>query len=535
MYPGEFTIPYFLYVDDVEINNALGSHAGSHSICNIYYSYPCFPKDESIVDNVFLAAIVRTQDLKIYGNDKCLQALVKELQDLEINGINIKTQGGNIKKIHFILGLVLGDNLGLNGILNFSKSFSSRSFCRFCKVLKSESQTLCSEREDALRTKLNYEEDVQLGDVSITGVSMESLFNSIPSFHVVENFCVDVMHDIFEGVCHYDFCQVIVYFTERMKYFDLETLNLRKKQFNYGPTEIGNISGDIKAHHLKNKHLKMSASEMMTFSNFFPLMIGDMVPDDDEVWQFLLILIEIIDIVLCFEMTNEVIHILKLKIEQHNREYLRLFNDNLKPKFHNLIHYPGIIKMSGPLRKFWCFKFESKHRQFKIYSHAMTSRKNICLTLGRKYQLKFANYLLQEKNFDDFFLDEKHEVTMSSFKEIIIEKLKSTPKAMKIFSKVLFRGICFANNFYVAKYIDDIQIYIILNIIKTEKYVYLFCQRVDNVRYDPHFIAYEIDPTALREFSLLNIYDIIGPPLNIINTANGKQMLRVKEYYSSLL
>lgn len=84
----------------------------------------------------------------------------------------------------------------------------------------------------------------------------------------------------------------------------------------------------------------MSASEMMTFVNYFTLMVGDLVPDDDEVWQFVLNLIEIIDILLCFEITTDLIDLLQLKFQEHNREYMRLFNNNLKHKHHNLIYYP---------------------------------------------------------------------------------------------------------------------------------------------------------------------------------------------------
>lgn len=164
--------------------------------------------------------------------------------------------GTYTKFILFILVLILGDNLGLNGILSFNKSFSSNYFCRFCKVLKSESHTMCTDNIAIKRTRENYLQDVTKQDTSKTGIIGDSCLNHIPSFHVVENFCVHVMHDIFEGVCHYDFCHIILYFTSKMKYFQLETLNSRKRYFNYGPSDIGNISGEITSNHLTNKHLK---------------------------------------------------------------------------------------------------------------------------------------------------------------------------------------------------------------------------------------------------------------------------------------
>ena len=44
MYHDKVVIPYFLYCDDIEINNPLSSH--SQAVCNFYYSYPCFPRVE---------------------------------------------------------------------------------------------------------------------------------------------------------------------------------------------------------------------------------------------------------------------------------------------------------------------------------------------------------------------------------------------------------------------------------------------------------------------------------------------------------
>jgi len=83
-------------------------------------------------------------------------------------------------------------------------------------------------------------------------------------------------------------CHIIEYFTEVTKYFSLDTLNLRTNNFNYGPIEIGNVSPSININHLNNHHLKISAREMMTFVHFFSLMVGDFVPENDEVWGFFL-------------------------------------------------------------------------------------------------------------------------------------------------------------------------------------------------------------------------------------------------------
>jgi len=45
----------------------------------------------------------------------------------------------------------------------------------------------------------------------------------------------------------------------------------------------------------------MSAREMMTFIHYFSLMIGDLVPEDDNVWLFFLNFIDIVDKITIFQ------------------------------------------------------------------------------------------------------------------------------------------------------------------------------------------------------------------------------------------
>lgn len=81
---------------------------------------------------------------------------------------------------------------------------------------------------------------------------------------------------------------LVLYRQHEILYCIIEPLNTRKTFVNYAPDDVGNTYDEIKNLYLNNKHLTMSASEMITFPNYFTLMVGDMVPNDDEVWQFLL-------------------------------------------------------------------------------------------------------------------------------------------------------------------------------------------------------------------------------------------------------
>lgn len=166
--------------------------------------------------------------------------------------------------------------------------------------------------------------------------------------------------------------------------------------FDYGEVENGNVSNNISAETLtKNHKFKMSSSEMMCFIHFLPLMIGDKIFEADDVWLFLLLLVEIIDILMSFKITKEMLDRLDTLIYRHHSEYLRLFPGNtLKPKYHLLIHYPTVIAMSGAPRNYWSFLYEANHKPFKQYARNITSRVNICISLAKKYQYQFAYMLI---------------------------------------------------------------------------------------------------------------------------------------------
>lgn len=137
-----------MYIDDLEINNPLGSKSMCHAISAIYYSFP-LSENSSKLTNIFLASLIKSKDLKSNGNDLCFKQLVDEFNALEKDGIIIHTTDG-LKTVHFILGLIIGDNLGLNSICDYSKSFLSNYFCRFCKAHKTLTHTLGEEDQTLL-------------------------------------------------------------------------------------------------------------------------------------------------------------------------------------------------------------------------------------------------------------------------------------------------------------------------------------------------------------------------------------------------
>lgn len=240
-FQGKCVVPIFLYFDDFGVNNPLGPHCSS--VCAGYYCLPTMPNFLlSKLDNIFVATIFKSSDIKDFGNNSALHPIIKSLKILETKGITILNKKKE-KTILFTLGLILGDNLGLNSIMGFTMSFSSQYFCRVCKRTNIETKTDVHEHIDCLRNQTNYNADLLIPDkdrIKKTGLKEDSIFNTLHDFHVIDNYVFDIMHDLLEGIFHYEFCHILRYFIETKKYFNLETLNYRKQHFSYGESEIKN-------------------------------------------------------------------------------------------------------------------------------------------------------------------------------------------------------------------------------------------------------------------------------------------------------
>lgn len=166
-----------------------------HSVAGLYYSFPLL-ENNSKLSNIFYAGIIKSIDMKNFGNDSSLYIFVDEINFLENEGVLIKTRNGEFR-VHFVLGIILGDNLGLNCVQDLSKSFSANYYCRLCKMSKNVAKNCFSlDSETPLCRNIdNYNNDVETNQIAITGIHQESILNNIKSFHVTHNFSVDIMHD----------------------------------------------------------------------------------------------------------------------------------------------------------------------------------------------------------------------------------------------------------------------------------------------------------------------------------------------------
>lgn len=397
-FENRIVLPLNLYFDDVEPDNQTGSHSGDHSLGALYYHIPCIPQYLlPLLENIFVASVFLSDHRKDH-NREVFAPIIDELIDLETNGIVIQTESEYT--VYFALCQILGDNLGQHAVTGFVESFNADYYCRFCKEHKNIMKRQLRENVLALRNRINYEEDVLSNNVSQTGIKNRCIWHILNSYHVTENLVCDLMHNFFEGVCHYDLCAILDYLINHMNFFTLETLNDRILNFNYG--DSGDKPSLITADRIRNQKLKMSASETMFFVRHFGLLIGDLVPEHNEIWKFYRILATILDIVMAPYVRQELTKYLSTLIAEHHEIYCVLFSKTLKPKHHFMIHYPRIMNLIGPMINMWSMRFEGKHRPvIKRVADNMSCRKNLPLSVAKRYALSCCARLLSKRGFSD--------------------------------------------------------------------------------------------------------------------------------------
>ena len=136
-------------------------------------------------------------------------------------------------------------------------------------------------------------------------------------------------------------------------------LNERLSRFDYERNKPSLL--DDKVVKKDGTKIRQSASQMISLSQFFPLLAGDLIPFEDEHFVSFLLLLRICTIALSPICTHDTVMYLRVLIEEKlsmfQKQYPQL---NLIPKFHYMVHYPFQIENFGPLLHSWTMRQEAK-------------------------------------------------------------------------------------------------------------------------------------------------------------------------------
>lgn len=487
-----------LYYDDYNVNNVLGSHKNKNKIGGVYYFLPALPTEIiTQLDNIFVAMFFKTSDRVDYGNEAVFSQLLDELEKLENEGISV-TVGDTTHQIYFCVGLLVGDNLGLHSWMNFVEGFSARFPCRMCKASSKQIQNLTEQDDSLMRTVQNYDSDLQRGDASETGINSECIFNRLTSFHAVENKSADMMHDLFLGVCRYDLPLLLNYVMEKYN-ISLNALNSRIISFDYGTDETDKPPALSEAQ-LDSDTLTLYASEMKNLILYLPLILGDVISEEDEYWKWFLLMRQIVDILLCRKLELGIKSILKQLVSSYLKSRIQLFpNETIKYKHHQFTHYPDLLEETGPYRNLSCTRFEAKHRIFIAYANNSKSRTNVPFSLARKSQHMMACYFLNHNKLKSTTV-EGRKTTLSIFDLENYAKYQSKiplSNTVTVLKWLVFKSYKYKPKLFVTIGSDGLfptfgKIHYIL--LEKDQY-YFVIEQWETVGFDPHIHSYNITPS----------------------------------------
>ena len=95
--------------------------------------------------------------------------------------------------------------------------------------------------------------------------------------------------------------------------------------------------------------VRQSASQMLTLSQQFPMLVGDRILVDDPVWNHFLLLLKICKIANSLICTPNTIAYLRILIEEKLKNFKIIYPDaKCLPKHHYMVHYPSQIERLGP-------------------------------------------------------------------------------------------------------------------------------------------------------------------------------------------
>ena len=157
----------------------------------------------SSLSNIYLAALIRSEDVKCYGFESVLKPLIDDLITLKQEGLFIAKLGKTVKGF---VHCVVADNLGAHSLAGFVEKCSGKYVCRFCTAENVDIQTtevrsgaFCLRSEEIHTSHLKAIEENSF-DCHF-GVKRKCVLSeNLPYFSVTESFPPDIAHDLFEGI-----------------------------------------------------------------------------------------------------------------------------------------------------------------------------------------------------------------------------------------------------------------------------------------------------------------------------------------------
>lgn len=87
-------------------------------------------------------------------------------------------------------------------------------------------------------------------------------------------------------------------------------------------------------------HCLLAATQMWVLATNLPLMIGDMIDEEDELWECFLLHLDILQLCTAKKVTKALSGYLEALICDHHQMFTRCYVGRAPPKFHYIVHFP---------------------------------------------------------------------------------------------------------------------------------------------------------------------------------------------------
>lgn len=386
-------LPLILFQDSFQVANPLGSAKKKFKIMGFYFVLGSLKAhNRSATDHIQLLMLALENDVFKVGQ-RIFQRLIDDLRSLETDGFEVDGH-------HFrvIVPAITGDNLGSHWLGGFTMNFAyGPHICRYCTITKREldNGSLCTS-VNRLRTVDSYNQSLMklsTDELAVhDGVKFNSLFNTLSSFHVCNpGLPPCVAHDLFEGVVSYDlplFLKALVSIKGRNNFnnkLSVAVLNRRLECFKFLGADAA-----VKPPQLKSclDKLSGSASQNWCLLRILPLLIADVTDVSNAVYQAILLLRSVCELVMAPHISIGQVCEMKVHIEDYLERRQNLFPDTaLRPKHHYMTHYAHLTLQFGPLIKLWTMRFEAKHQYFKRCIRSSRNFLNVPGLLATRHQM----------------------------------------------------------------------------------------------------------------------------------------------------
>lgn len=517
----ENTVWLEIAMDEFDACCALKSKATIHKVLAVYFRIRNMPPQfASRLDNIYLIALCESINFKENGVNCVIDEIVRDLVQLEENGIEIGTESR--LKVH--LTLPCSDNLGANTILGFSESFSATYFCRLCEHTKTECKQLVQIDSAKMRTVQSYERQIQTLETNAhhvdlkknKGVQKQCLFNKLKSYFVLWNVTMDVMHDINEGVVPFFLRQFFTYCTSNNICTE-GNLVQRIRDYTYGTLNSRNKPSKLK---MKKKNLGQNASQLYCIITHLPFIFHDKRDELREILPILQSLLQIMRVIFSATISSADIDLLNENIKIHLSETIRVFEVKLIPKHHNLVHYPHVIRLVGPIIKYWMMRYESKHKIFTTLAKQTNNFINICKTLAERHQ-----EIICEKNnsYKDEIIKSKTEISIlkcgefDNYKSFLSKEEGLNIDESKVLKFIKINGVLYKKGLMI---IIDTKIYEIVYALQDKSEYALVCRNYNFVGFDILLNSIKIEKSSqLKVFKFAQFINIETHEKKICNSS----------------